>query len=63
MSGRLDEVCTLVCKFVWLGFSHTLESLSWLPARMARKGTWWATTMPMALSICSSVAPARAPVA
>mmetsp|Transcript_9795 Transcript_9795/g.22182 ORF Transcript_9795/g.22182 Transcript_9795/m.22182 type:complete len:210 (-) Transcript_9795:451-1080(-) len=38
-----------------------LESLSCLPARIARNGMWCATTMPIAISICSAVAPMSVP--
>jgi hypothetical protein len=46
---------------VLIAAEEPLESLSCLPARIARKGMKWATVMPMADSICSAVAPIIAP--
>ena len=57
----MDRRTARTAASVLIAAEQPLLSLSCLPARMARKGMLCATTMPMALSICSGVALSIAP--
>ncbi len=57
----IDRFTARIAASVLIAAEAPFESLSCLPARIARKGTKCATTMPIALSICSAVAPTIAP--
>ncbi len=58
---RIDRCIASTAASVEIAALAPFESESCLPARIARHGTWWATNMPIALSISSGFAPSMAP--
>ena len=61
MKPRMDRCMQSTANSVLIAALAPFESLSCLPARMARHGMACATNMPMAPSISSAVAPRIAP--
>ena len=61
MKPFIERRTAVMANSVVIAALAPLESESCLPARIARNGIACATTMPMALSICSGVAPIIAP--
>ena len=61
MNPRMDRCMHRMANSVLMAALAPFESLSCLPARIARHGIACATNMPMALSISSALAPSMAP--
>ena len=57
----IERFTHMIAASVEIAADDPFESESCLPARIARNGMWCATNMPIALSICSAVAPTIAP--